>query len=104
MVVGLVALMVGVAVGAATIARTTTATNDDFLTSEFGSADVILHLDGQFFPSDVFDESQARADSAVPPPPPIDSEPIPLTDEQITRVIAAAEEILGSEGVIAQSA
>ena len=104
LVVGLVALMVGVAVGAGTITRTTTANNDDFLLSEFGSADVILNLDSQFFPIDVFDESQARADSLVPPPPPIDSEPIPLTDEQITRVIAAAEEILGSEGVIAQSA
>ena len=99
LVVGLVALMVGVAVAAGTIARTTTANDEDFLTSEFGSADVILHLDGQFRRSDGF-LSSAVADAVDPLNPELST----LTDDEIARIVAAAEDALGSEGVVAQSA
>ena len=99
LVVGLVALMVGVAVGAGTIVRTTSATDEDFLTSEFGSADVILHLDGEFFPN-----SRLARPALEDVADPFDPELSTLTDDQLARIIAAAEDILGSEGVVARSA
>ena len=95
LVVGLVALMVGSAVAAATIVRTIESNEEDLLASEFGSADVIVHIGG------VRGSFGGRAT-------PIPEDPLApdfdrLTDRQIDRVASTAEELLGARSTIARS-
>jgi len=93
LVVALVALMVGAAVGAGTIARTTQASEADILASEFGSADVVVFVERYWAPESY--------DSVAEPREP---EVLELTSEDIERVRLAAEEVLGADAAVARSA
>ena len=89
LVLGLVTLMVGAAVAAGTIARTTSTTDDDFTTSQFAGAEAILHIQSGFFVEsfeDPFVEDERR-----------------LTDEQLASLIETAAATFGTRGVQAQS-
>ena len=98
LVVGLVALMVGSAVAAATIVRTTTSTEEDFLASEFGAADAIVHISNSLDDSFFDGLSEAELEAALT------TGRFELTDNNIADVAAAAEEVLGGQSTIARSA
>ena len=99
LVVGLVALMVGVAVGAGTIARTTMTSDEDYIASEFGAADAILHLEPSFFDQSAFND----VDVAVPVDEAFESERF-LDPAERNAIIEAAEQTLDARSVLARSA
>jgi hypothetical protein len=93
LVVGLVALMVGAAVAAATITRTTTANSGDYIVSEFGAADLIVSVGSEGTGGGFAAESVEE-----------EGGPVVLSAQQRQDVVTATETVLGQPGVVARSA